>query len=112
MVNKVILVGRLTEDPNTFVGQDPLKSRTVFTLVTEEAYRKGEEMVKEPTYHNIIAWGKVSDIVSNIAKKGYQVYVEGKLRYHTYEKDGEKRQRTQVQIDIFRALSKPMNSKE
>lgn len=111
-VNKIILIGRLGADPEYTVFDNGSK-RVLFGLATNDYYKnKDGKVVSETDWHNIIAWGKMADIVKDL-KKGYQVYIEGKIKYLKYvDKDGENRTKTQIQIDIFRKLSVPDKNTE
>ncbi|MEO6948573.1 MAG: single-stranded DNA-binding protein, partial [Ginsengibacter sp.] len=59
---------------------------------------KGEK-VTETQWHNLIAWGKVAEIVEKYLNKGSEVAIEGKLMNNNYtDKDGNKRYNTEVQV--------------
>lgn len=106
MKNLVILIGRLGKDPETKqVGDTTL---CVFTLCTSEKYKnKQGEKVEDTTWHNIEIWGKLADVAGQYLKKGSQIYVEGKIKMDTYEKDGEKRTATKIKVDNFKMLGGP-----
>lgn len=109
-VNKVILIGRLGADPEVKILEND-RYRTTFNVATNEHFKKNGKMETVSDWHHIIGWGKVAEIMSRV-KKGHQVYIEGKIKYFAYEKDGVKYTKTQIQVDIFRALSKPVSTKE
>lgn len=80
-VNKVILVGNLTRDPevNYTAAQTPV---CVFTVATNRSWKNAkDEMHEEASYHRVNAWGKFGENLSTILKKGMKVYVEGILTY-------------------------------
>ena len=98
--NKVQLIGNLGNAPevkNTENG----KKLARFSIATNEIYRntKGEK-IKETTWHNLIAWGKVADIAEKFLNKGSEVAIEGKLISHSYtNKEGVKKTVTEVQVN-------------
>lgn len=107
-VNKVILVG--------FVGKEPetrqVSGTTVanFSIATNESYKdssRGGEAKEITTWHNIAAWGKLSDIVNKFVKKGTLVYIEGKIVNKTWEKDGITHYASQIRAEEVTLLSKP-----
>lgn len=107
-VNKTILLGRVGKDPESRTLEN---GSTVanFSMATSETYKdKNTGEKKEVTeWHNIVAWGKVGEIAAKYLKKGSQVYVEGKLRTRSYEKDSITRYVTEVRIDELTLLGNP-----
>ncbi len=111
-VNKVILVGRLGKDPEV---RNLENGATVanFSMATTETYKDkttGER--KEITeWHNIVLWRGLADIAAKYLHKGDQVYIEGKLRTRSWEKDGVTRYTTEIVGDNMTLLgSKPGGS--
>jgi len=107
--NKVQLIGNLGNTPevkNTEKG----KKLARFSIATNETYynAKGEK-VTETQWHNLIAWGKVAELVEKYLTKGSEVAIEGKLMNNNYtDKDGNKRYSTEVQVHELLLLgSKP-----
>jgi len=105
-VNKVILVGRLGKDPEV----RNLENGAVvanFTLATSETYKDkttGEK--KEITdWHNIVLWRGLAEISQKYLHKGDMVYVEGKIRTRSWEKDGVTRYTTEIIADNMTMLS-------
>lgn len=105
-VNKVILVGRLGKDPEV----RNLENGAVvanFTMATSETYKDrvtGEK--KEITdWHNIVLWRGLAEIAQKYLHKGDMVYIEGKMRTRSWEKDGVTRYTTEVIGDNMTMLS-------
>lgn len=98
--NKVQLIGNLGQNPE-IKTLDGGKKMAKFSLATSEVYRNAQgEKVKETQWHNIVAWGKVAEIVEKYLTKGSEVAVEGKLTNRTYnDKDGNKKYFTEVQVN-------------
>lgn len=95
-LNKVLLLGNLGADPELRVtpgGQAILKLR----LATSETYLDKANVRQERTeWHSITVWGKRGEALAKILTKGSSIFVEGGLRTSSYEKDGEKRYRTEI----------------
>jgi single-strand DNA-binding protein len=98
--NKVQLIGNLGQNPEikTFDGG---KKLVKFSIATNESYRNvNGEKVNETQWHNLVAWGKLAEIVEKYVTKGSEVAVEGKLTYRTYnDKDGTKKYFTEIQVN-------------
>jgi single-strand DNA-binding protein len=96
-VNKVILIGRLGKDPEVRNFENG-NSVANFSLATTEVYRdKTTNEKKEITeWHNISLWGRLAEIAAKYLHKGEMVYIEGKLRTRSWEKDGVTRYTTEV----------------
>lgn len=98
--NKVQLIGNLGHAPevkNTETG----KKLARFSIATNEIYRNAKgEKVKETTWHNLVAWGKVADIVEKYLNKGSEIAIEGKLISRSYtDKSGVKKYVSEVQVN-------------
>jgi single-strand DNA-binding protein len=105
-VNKVILVGRLGKDPEVR-NLDNGATVANFTIATSESYKDkttGEK--KEITeWHNIVLWRGLAEISQRYLHKGDMVYIEGKLRTRSWEKEGVTRYTTEVVADNMTMLS-------
>lgn len=105
-VNKVILVGRLGKDPEVR-NLDNGATVANFTIATSESYKDkttGEK--KEITeWHNIVLWRGLAEISQKYLHKGDMVYIEGKLRTRSWEKEGVTRYSTEVIADNMTMLS-------
>jgi single-strand DNA-binding protein len=95
-LNRVMLLGNLGADPElrmTGSGQAVLNMR----LATTESYLDKNKARQERTeWHNVVVWGKRAEGLGKILGKGDRVCIEGGLRTSSYEKDGEKRYKTEV----------------
>lgn len=105
-VNKVILVGRLGKDPEVRSLENGATVAN-FTMATSETYKDkttGEK--KEITdWHNIVLWRGLAEIAQKYLHKGDMIYVEGKLRTRSWEKDGITRYTTEIIGDNMTMLS-------
>jgi single-strand DNA-binding protein len=90
MLNRVILIGRLTADPVLSYTQSG-KAVTKFALAVDRG-TKGQDGQKETDFIDIRVWDKQAENVSTYVKKGHQVAVEGRLQVRSYEaQDGQRR---------------------
>ncbi|UOY08442.1 single-stranded DNA-binding protein [Muricauda sp. SCSIO 64092] len=105
--NKVQLIGNLGQDPEVVTLENGSKLAK-FSIATSDSYKNAQgEKVEDTQWHNIVAWGKLADIVENYLNKGKQVAIEGKLTHRSYEtKEGEKRYITEVRCNELLMLGK------
>ena len=83
-MNKAILMGRLTKDPETRYTQSTNTQVTSFTLAVNRRFAKeGEE--RQADFINIVAWSKLGEFCSKYFKKGRQVGVIGRIQTRTWE---------------------------
>jgi len=95
--NNVQLIGNVGNEPE-ITNLESGKKVAKFPMATNEFYKdsKGEKQ-QDTQWHNIVAWGKVAEIVEKHVGKGKEVALEGKLTSRSYEtKAGEKRYVTEV----------------
>lgn len=108
-VNKVILIGNLGKDPEVRNLENGSKVAS-FTIATSEVYldkSTGEKKIITD-WHDVVAWRGLADITEKYLKKGYKVYVEGKLKKRTWQdKEGNNRYATEVVADEMTILSRP-----
>ena len=94
-MNKSILMGRLTRDPETRYTQTTNTQVTSFTLAVNRRFAK--EGQPSADFITIVAWGKTAEFVSKYFKKGQQVGVIGRIQTRNYEDDqGKKHYITEV----------------
>ena len=97
-MNKAILVGRLTRDPevkNTTTG----KSVASFTLAVDRRF-KNKDGQKEADFINIVVWGKQAEFAAQYLSKGSQISLSGRLQVSSYDaQDGNRRYVTEVVAD-------------
>lgn len=107
--NKVSLIGRLGQDPTLQIVGNGFQL-VKFPLATNENYKdKTGKWVDNTQWHNIVVWGKTAERISKLAAKGQEIMMEGKLMNHSYEKEGEKRYFTDIELSDFLLLS-PKNA--
>lgn len=102
MYSKIILIGRLTADPE--LSHTPNgKSYARFTIAVNRRY-KVEGGEKEADFIHVVFWGKLAEILTSYATKGTLLSLDGELRTRQYEKDGDKRHVTEVLGNSFQFL--------
>lgn len=105
MINKVLLIGNLGKDPET-KEFDGGKTVTNFSLATSESYKdKSGEWQERTEWHDITAWGGASMSAQRLSK-GDTVFIEGKLQTRSWEQDGQKRYKTEVNANYIRVVKK------
>lgn len=105
--NKVQLIGNIGQTPE-LKNLESGKSVLNFSLATNESYKdeKGEK-ITNTSWHNIVAWGKTAELLSELTKKGSSIAVEGKITYRSWEnKEGQKIRETEIIIEDFLLLDK------
>lgn len=96
-VNKVILVGRLTRDPE--IRTTPSGQNVASVSMATNSYwtDKGGQRQERTEFHNVVLWGRLAEIAGQYATKGSELYVEGRLQTRTYTaKDGSERRTTEI----------------
>jgi single-strand DNA-binding protein len=105
--NQAIVMGNLTRDPElrtTPSGQ----SVASFAVATNRSWVDGSGERKEAAeYHEIVAWGKLGELANQYLSKGRKVMVVGRLQTQSWEKDGVKRQRTEIVASDINFLDRP-----
>lgn len=111
MINRVILVGNLTADPETLSTTG--KALTKLRIATNSVWRDGDGNRQESTeFHSVVAFGRVAEVCAMYCAKGKRVYVEGRLRTREYTGgDGLKRRSTEIVAETVRLLQ-PRSSTE
>lgn len=96
-VNKVVLLGRLGRDPETRYASDGGTPICHLAVATSRRYKDRDGNRGEETeWHNVVLFGKTAEIAQQYLLKGSEVYIEGRLRTRSYEKDGVKRYSTEI----------------
>ena len=110
-LNKVVLVGRLTRDPemrNTPSGT-PVCS---FGLATNRVWtdRQTNEKKQETEFHNIVMWRRLAEIAARYLRKGSLVLIEGRLQTRNWEdSNGNRRERTEIVADNLQLAPKSLS---
>lgn len=94
-MNKVILVGRLTRDPETRQAGETTVTR--FSLAVDRRFKKaGDETSPSADFPSCVAFGKTAEFINKYFKQGVKIALEGRIQTGSYEKDGVKHYTTDV----------------
>ena len=104
-LNKVMLIGRLGNDPEIGYTQDGAAVAN-FSIATSESWKDKEsgQKMEKTEWHKIVAWKRLAEISGEFLKKGKEVYIEGKLQTSSWEKDGVKRYKTEIHATYMQML--------
>jgi single-strand DNA-binding protein len=105
-VNKVIVLGRLGQDPDLKQTNSGL-SVCNFSVATSETWKdkKSGEKQEKTEWHRVVIWGKLADLANQYLKKGSQVYIEGRLETREWDdKQGIKRYTTEIIASIVQFI--------
>ena len=104
-INKVHLIGRLGDDPTIRYTQDGAAVAN-FSIATSESWNdKSSGEKKESTeWHRIVAWKKLAETCGEYLKKGKEVYIEGRLKTRSWDKDGVKHYMTEIHASYMQML--------
>lgn len=113
-LNKVTLIGNLTRDP---AGKKLPSGQqvTFFSLATNYSWKdaKTKERKESVEFHNIVAWGRLAEIVTVYLKKGDKIYLEGRLRSRKWQdKDGKNHAKVEIIAENMIMLGKSSMARE
>ena len=103
-VNKVILVGNLGNDPDVKYTQGGMAITTLSVATTSVRKDRDGNQQEKTEWHRVKLFGKLGEIAGEYLKKGRSVYIEGRLEYGSYEKDGIKHYTTDIVADEMQML--------
>ena len=99
-LNKVILIGNLTRDPELRYTPSGTAVCTIGLATNRSWTTQTGETKEETEFHRIVAWNKLAELCSQLLSKGRKVYVEGRLATHSWTaQDGAQRTTTEIVID-------------
>ena len=102
-LNRVMLIGNLTRDPEVKVLPSG-STIAEFGLAINRSWTQDGVKKEEATFIDVVMFGKVGEIAGKWLKKGKPVYVEGRLKLEQWEKDGEKRSKLRVVGEMMQML--------
>lgn len=106
MLNKIILIGRLTKDVELRYTESG-KAVANFTLAVDRPFKKAQGE-KEADFIRIVVWGKQAENCANYIGKGRLAAVEGRLQIRSYDgNDGQRKYITEVVADTVKFLDRP-----
>jgi single-strand DNA-binding protein len=108
-LNKVILIGRLGQNPELRYLPQTERAVAKFSLATNERYYNPDTTESDirVEWHRIVTWGKLAEFCEKYLNQGKQIYLEGKLRTRTWQdRDGNKRSTTEIEAQNIVLLGK------
>ena len=107
-MNKVIITGRITKDPEAFTTQSGI-SRSTFTVAVQRP-RKNQQGTYDSDFLPVVAWRQTADYVNRYLHKGSKIAVEGSIQTRSYDaQDGSKRYVTEILADHVEGLDSREN---
>lgn len=107
-MNKVMLIGNVGADPEVRYVEEGVAVARLSLATTERGYtlQNGTQVPDRTDWHQVILWRKLAEIVEKYVHKGDKLYVEGRLRYSTYDdKQGQRRYVTEIWADNMEMLN-------
>jgi len=87
-VNKIILVGNVGQDPDIQETANGTKVAHLSLATNRRTSNSGEEQKERTDWHRLTLWNRLAQFSEDCVTKGDRVYVEGRLEYDSYERDG------------------------
>lgn len=108
-VNKVILIGNVGNDPEVRYLDRGVCIATFNLATTEKGYvmQNGTQVPDVTEWHSIVLWRNLAEWSQQYIRKSMKVYIEGKLKTRTWEKDGQIRRKTEVIAENIQILYRP-----
>ncbi len=105
MLNKVMLIGRLGQDPEVKYTESGAAVAT-FSMATSENWKdKAGEKQERTEWHRCVAWNRLAEIIGEYLEKGKLIYVEGSIHTRSWETDeGEKKYATDIKVRQMKML--------
>lgn len=108
MLNRVMLIGRLTRDPEVRFLPSGMQVTSLSIAVSRNFKDKNGEWREETSFFDIESYGKLAERLGSQLSKGYQVLIEGSLRQDRWESpSGEKRSKVKIVADRIVLIGKP-----
>lgn len=103
-INKVILLGNLGSEPELKYIPNTEKAVLNISLCTDDSYydKQNDRNVEQTDWHSLVFFGRKAEIVAQQCHKGDNLYIEGKSKTRSYEKDGITRYVTEIHVSEFK----------
>ena len=107
MINKVILLGNVGQDPEVRTLETGVKVARLRLATTERIFnRQTNETTEHTEWHSITLWRGLAEVADKYVRKGSQIYVEGRIRSREWEKDGQRHFGFEIVADDMRLLGR------
>lgn len=111
-LNKVVLAGRLTSDPELKLTQNGVSVVSISLAVNRRAIVKDNQRVQEADYVNLVAWRKLAEFIAKYFKKGSALCITGSIQSRSWtDESGQKRYATEVVVDEAMFVDSMNNNK-
>jgi len=107
-LNKVMLIGRLGQDPEVKTTQSGIQVASASIACSEKFKDKNGQKQEKTEWINLVFWNKQAELAGQYLQKGSQVYIEGQIKTDEWtDKDGNKRYSTKVHVREMQFLDPP-----
>ncbi len=107
MINKVILLGNVGQDPEVRTLESGVKVVRLRLATTERMFnRQTNETTEHTEWHTVTLWRGLADVADKYVRKGSQIYVEGRIRSREWEKDGQRHFGFEIVADDMKLLGR------
>jgi single-strand DNA-binding protein len=106
-MNKVMLIGNVGQDPEVRYVEQGVAVARLSLATSERGYtlQNGTQVPEHTDWHNVILWRKLAEIVEKYVHKGDRLYIEGRIRYRSFDdKQGQRRYVTEIWADNMELL--------
>jgi single-strand DNA-binding protein len=102
-INRTFLLGNLTREPETITTKS---GHTIakFGMAMNRQFVVNGEKRQETCFVDVVAFGRTAEVIAQYCRKGQLLFIEGRLDYQTWEKDGQTRSKLQVVVDTFQLM--------
>ena len=107
-MNKVMLIGNVGQEPEVRYVDQGVAVAQVRLATTERGYtlQNGTQVPDHTDWHTVILWRKLAEVAEKYVHKGDKLYIEGRVRYRTYDdKQGQRRYVTEIWADNMEMLT-------
>lgn len=107
-MNKIMLIGNVGKDPEVKYVEQGVAVARLSLATTERGYAlpNGTQVPDRTDWHNVILWRRLAEVVEKYVHKGDKLYIEGRVRYTTYDdKRGVRHNMTEIWADNMEMLS-------
>jgi single-strand DNA-binding protein len=105
MINKVILVGNVGQEPDIRSTASGTRVANLRLATNERRRDRDGQWTDHTEWHTLVVWGRLVDVVEQYVHKGRQLYIEGALRTRSWEQqDGQKRYATEINVRELKLL--------
>ena len=110
-LNKVIIVGRVTADPQLRTTPGGQSVTTIGVATNRTWNDKNGQKQEEAEFHNVVLWGRTAEVAAQFLVKGATVLIEGRLRTRSWtDKQGQQRKTTEIMAERMQLGPRPQGS--